>query len=55
MIDVPKQEIVNGTIPVTGVLVPSDGIPPVTVEPAIGEACHFGQDVENAFPDQIPC
>lgn len=32
-----------------------DRVLPVAVEAAVREACHFGQDVQDAFPDEVPC
>ena len=54
VVDVAEQEVVHGTIPVARVLIPGHGVPPVAVEAAVGEACDFGQDVEDAFPDDVP-
>lgn len=51
MVDVSEEEVVDGTVPVAGVLVPGYGVPPVAVEAAVGEEGAFGEDVEDAFPD----
>lgn len=50
MVDMSKEEIMHGTIPVAGVLVPRHTIPPVAVEASVGETGEFGEDVEDAFP-----
>ena len=55
MIDMAKEEVVYRSVPVAGILVPSYRVPPVSIETAIGETCHFREYVEDAFPDQVPC
>jgi hypothetical protein len=50
VIDVSKEEIMHGTVPVAGVLVPGYAIPPVAVEASVCETGEFGEDVEDAFP-----
>ena len=49
VVDVAKQEVVDGSVPVARVLVPRDAVPPVTVEAAVGEAGEFGENIEDAF------
>lgn len=46
MINMSKEEVVNGAIPVAGELVPGRGIPPVGVKAAVGEHRQFRQDIE---------
>lgn len=55
MVDVPQEEVVHWAVPVACELVPGDGVPPVGVEAAVGEVGEFGEDVEDAFPDYVPC
>lgn len=45
VVDVAQQEVVDGPVPVPRELVPGDGVPPVAVEAAVGEAGEFGQGV----------
>lgn len=54
VVDVSEQEFVHGPVPVARVLVPGHGVPPVAVETTVGEARDFGEDVEDAFPDDVP-
>lgn len=50
-----QQEVVDGPVPVAGELVPGDGVPPVGVETSVGEVGEFCEEVEDAFPDDVPC
>ena len=42
----PQEEIVYGSVPVAGELVPGGTVPPVGVESAVGKQGEFGEDVE---------
>ena len=42
------------SIPVPGELIPRCAVPPVGVEASIGKAGEFRQDVEHAFPYDVP-
>lgn len=55
MVDVAQEEVMDGPVPVARELVPGDRVPPVGVEAAVGEEGEFGEDVEDAFPDHVPC
>lgn len=49
-----EKEIVRRGIPLASVVIPRLAVPPVAVEAAVGEAREFSQDVEDAFPDDVP-
>lgn len=46
MVDMPKEEVVNRSIPIASELVPGRGIPPVGVEASVGEHCQLRKDIE---------
>lgn len=46
VVDVPKQESVHGAVPVAGILVPGDRVPPISIESAVGEIGEFGENVK---------
>ena len=54
MVDVAEEEVVDGPVPVARVLVPADGVPPVAVEAAVGEAGELREHVEQTLPDHVP-
>jgi len=42
VVDMAEEKDVNGTVPISGELVPGDAVPPVGIEFSIGEVCDFG-------------
>lgn len=48
------QEIMHWAIPVPRKLIPGDTIPPIRVEATISEIGELSQNIEHAFPNQIP-
>lgn len=54
VVDVSKQEVVNGSVPVASILVKRDRVPPWAVETSVGKSRNFRQHVEQAFPDDVP-
>ena len=55
VIDVAQEEVMHRSVPVAGELIPGDGVPPIGVESSVCEVGDFGEEVEDAFPDHVPC
>jgi len=55
VIYVSEEEVVDGSIPVSGILIPRNAIPPIAIKATIRKSRELGEDIETAFPDNIPC
>jgi hypothetical protein len=49
-----QEEVVDGSVPVSCKLIPGHRIPPVGIETPIRKVGEFGQEIEDAFPNDIP-
>ncbi len=54
VVDVPKQKVVDGSVPVASVLVERYGVPPCAVEAAVGKSCNLCQHIEKTLPYHVP-
>ena len=50
----PKQEVVDRSVPVASVLIEGYRVPPRAVETAVGKTRDFCQYVEETFPYDVP-
>jgi hypothetical protein len=44
----------NWPIPVAGILIPGNAVPPIAVETAVSEAGKLGQNIQTTLPDHVP-
>lgn len=54
VVNVSEEEIVNWAVPIASELIPGSRVPPRFVETSIGIAGQFGEEIEDAFPNNIP-
>jgi len=50
-----QEKIMHRSVPIAGKLVPGYRVPPVGVKPSIREEGDFGEEVEDTFPNHVPC
>ena len=44
----------NWPVPVAGILVPGNAVPPIAIETAVSEASELGQHIQAALPNHVP-